>query len=262
MRDSCRPLQRPPQQYIYVHNDPCSPEFRVELSAAYAPDYMGAPVWQGLRTRDTWCAYARTCHETAPSHGVRSAAAPTRAAPDMVDEVAHTTRKDIRIGISASALVCRGLRQPSHGLHGRPRAPARRTHVRWAADIRHPSSREHLWNAAIRSAYTNASSAVVHPTMSLRSSHLVGDHCLDFGVTAVAATCSLCHDHVFPSCPDFGAAPRARAAREHRWHHIEHLLFECQCIPGLGSSVALALLTPGMTSSGCVLGRTTRRRCC
>ena len=31
--------------------------------------------------------------------------------------------------------------------------------------------------------------------MSLRSSHLVGDHCLDFGVTA----CSLCNDHVFPS---------------------------------------------------------------
>ena len=32
------------------------------------------------------------------------------------------------------------------------------------------------------------------------------------------------------------------AAREHRWRHIEHLLFECQSIPGLDSSVALALL--------------------
>ena len=31
-------------------------------------------------------------------------------------------------------------------------------------------------------------------------------------------------------------------AREHRWRHIEHLLFECQCIPGLDSSVALTLL--------------------
>ena len=30
--------------------------------------------------------------------------------------------------------------------------------------------------------------------------------------------------------------------REHRWRHIEHLLFECQCIPGLDGSVALALL--------------------
>ena len=109
-------------------------------------------------------------------------------------------------------------------------------------DIRNPSSREHLWSAAVRSAYTTASSAVVHPIMSLRSSHLVGDHCLDFGVTAVAAVCSLCHDHVFPLCPDFGSAPRAQAAREHRWRHIEHLLFECQCIPGLDSSVALALL--------------------
>ena len=41
---------------------------------------------------------------------------------------------------------------------------------------------------------------------------------------------------------DFGSAPRVQAAREHRWRHIEHLLFECQCIPGLDSSVALALL--------------------
>ena len=30
--------------------------------------------------------------------------------------------------------------------------------------------------------------------------------------------------------------------REHQWRHIEHLLVECQCIPGLDSSVALALL--------------------
>ena len=150
------------------------------------------------------------------------------------------TRKDIRIGISA--LVCRGLRRPSHGLHGRSRAPARYTQVRWVVDIRNPSSREHLRSAAVRSAYTTASSAVVHPIMSLRSSHLVGDHCLDFGVTAVAAACSLCHDHVFPLCPDFGSAPRAQAAREHRWRHIEHLLFEFQFIPRLDGSVALALL--------------------
>ena len=152
----------------YVHNDPFLPEFHAELSAAYAPDYMGAAFWHGLHTRDTWCMYTRTCHETALSHGVRSTTTPRRAAPDMVGEVANTTRKDIRTGISASALVCRGLRQPSHGLHGRPRAPARRTHVRWAADIRNPSSRDHLWTAAVRSACTAASSAVVPPIMSLR----------------------------------------------------------------------------------------------
>ena len=226
----------------YIHNDPCSPEFRIELSAAYAPDCMGAAVGQGLRTRDTWCEYVCTCLETALSHGVRSTSTSTRAAPDMVGEVGNTTRKDIRIGISASALVCRGLRQPSHGLYGRPRAPARHTHVGWAVDIRNPSSREHLWTAAARSAYTTAPSAVVHPIMSLRSFHPVGDPCPDFGVTAVAAACGLCHDHVFPSCPDFTSAPRAPTAREHRWRHIEHLLFECQCIPGLESSVALALL--------------------
>ena len=112
--------------------------------------------------------------------------------------------------------------------------------VRWAADIRNPSSREHLWNAAARSAYTAAPSAGVHPIMSLRSSHLVRDHCIDFEVAAVAAACSLCHVH--PSCPDFGSAPWAQAAREHRWRHIEHLLFECQCVPGLDSSVKTTLL--------------------
>ena len=203
---------------------------------------MGAAVWQGLHVRDAWCTYARPCHETALSHGVGSASTPTRAAPDMGGAVANMARKDIRIGISASALVCRGLQRPSHGLRGRSRAPARYTQVRWVADIRNPSSREHLWSAAVRSAYTTASSAVVHLIKSLRSSHLVGDHCLDFGVTAVAAACSLCHDHVFPLCPDFGSALGAQAAREHRWRHIEYLLFECQCIPGLDGSVALALL--------------------
>ena len=78
--------------------------------------------------------------------------------------------------------------------------------------------------------------------MSLRSSHVVGDHGLEFGDTAVPAAFSLCHDHVLPPCPDSGLAPRAQAAREHRRRHIEHLLFEYQCIPGLARSVALTLL--------------------
>ena len=78
--------------------------------------------------------------------------------------------------------------------------------------------------------------------LCLWSSHLVGNHYFDFGDTAVAAACSPCHDHVFPSCPDFGSPPRAQATREQRWRHIEHLLFECQCIPGLDSSVAITLL--------------------
>ena len=127
-----------------LHDDPCPPEFDVELSAAYAQDYMGPAVWRGLPTRDTWCMYACTCHETALSHDVRSASAPTSATRDMVGEVTNTC-KDIRIGFSAAALVCRGLRQPLHGLHGRPRAPARHTRARWAADSRNPSVREHRW---------------------------------------------------------------------------------------------------------------------
>ena len=150
----------------------------------------------------------------------------------MVGEVANTTRKDIRIGISVSALVCKGLRQPSQGLQGRPRAPARRTHARWVADIRNPSVREHLWSAAVSSAFTTASSAVVHPIMSMRSSHVVGDRGLDFGDTAGAAACSLCHNHVFPSCPGVGSAPRAQAASGHSWRQLS--------ICWLNASVSLA----------------------
>ena len=80
---------------------------------------------------------------------LRSTSAATCAASDMVDGVAKTTSKDIRIGIPASALVCRGFRQPSHG---RARTPARHTHARWVADIRNPSAPEHVGSPAVRSA--------------------------------------------------------------------------------------------------------------
>ena len=86
------------------------------------------------RSQLHWLLYVLFCTLGVP--GVCSpTSTPTSAAQDMVREVANTTRKDIRIGISASALVCRRLRQPSHGRHGRPCAPARQTHVRWVADI-------------------------------------------------------------------------------------------------------------------------------
>ena len=75
--------------------------------------------------------------------------------------------------------------------------------------------------------------------MSLWSSHLVGD-CLFY--FAVASACSLCHAPNFPSCPDVGSAPRAHAIREHRWRHIEHLLFECPGILGPGGPLAVKLL--------------------
>ena len=39
---------------LYACNDPCSPEFDVKLSAAYAPDQMKAAAWNGLHTRDDW----------------------------------------------------------------------------------------------------------------------------------------------------------------------------------------------------------------
>ena len=78
--------------------------------------------------------------------------------------------------------------------------------------------------------------------MSLRLSHLIGDHLFDLGATAAAYACSLCQERVFPSCPDFGSAPRAHADREHRWRHIGHLLFECPGILGTGGTLAVPLL--------------------
>ena len=40
----------------------------------------------------------------------------------------------------------------------------------------------------------------------------------------------------------FGSAPRAHADREHRWRHIEHLLFECPGILGTGGALAVTPL--------------------
>ena len=65
--------------------------------------------------------------------------------------------------------------------------------------------------------------------------------CNYFGETAIAAACSLCHWHVLPSCPEVGSARRAQA-QEPRWRHIEHRLFECPCISGLDSCVAITHL--------------------
>ena len=87
-----------------------------------------------------------------------------------------------------------------------------------------------------------------------------GDHLFDFGATAVACACSLCQERVFPSCPDFGSAPRAHADREHRWRHIEHLLFECPGILGTGGTLAVILLRDDLLRR--VLGLIMHRRCC
>ena len=107
--------------------------------------------------------------------------------PVVVGASERATCKDIRSGISSLALVRRGLRQSSHGLHGRPRETAQHRRPRWVADLRNPTARDHLWHPAVRSVYTNAPSVFVHLIMSLRSSHLVRDHLFDFGATAVAS---------------------------------------------------------------------------
>ena len=115
---------------LYARNDPSSPEFDVEFSAASAPDYKGAADWNRPRTRDTWYRFTRTCHETVLSHCVRPEAAPTHTVPAVVGSSERATCKDIRSGISASALMRRGLPQPSHGLHGLPHATAQHQHPR------------------------------------------------------------------------------------------------------------------------------------
>ena len=141
-----------------------------------------------------------------------------------------------------AALVRRGLRQPTHGLHGRPRETAPHRRPRWLADLRNSIARDHLCHPAARSTCTNALSAVVHLIMLVRSSHVVGEHLFYFGATTVASSCSLCQERISPACPDFGSASRAQADREHRWRHIEHLLFECPGILGPGGTLAVKLL--------------------
>ena len=114
-----------------------------------------------------------------------------------------------------------------------------------------------LCDAAVRWIYNNASWAILHPAMSLRIqlSHLVGHHIYHAGETASESACTFCcaaspfHSFVttfcqehFPSCPDSASAPGAHAAREHRWHHVVHSLFECPGVSGLGSAMASTLL--------------------
>ena len=100
--------------------------------------------------------------------------------------------------------------------------------------------------------------------MLLLSSHLIGDHLFDFGATAAVYAafyaCSLCQERVFPSCPDFGSAPRAHADRENKWRHIEHLLFKCPAF--WAREVRWRLCSSGMTSLRNVLGLSMCRRCC
>ena len=210
---------------------------------------MGAAVWNGLHTRDGWFSFARTCHNTALSHRVCPEAALTHTDPFVVGGAKRATCKEIRSGISAAALVRRGLRQPPHGLHGRPRETSQHRRPRWVADLRNPTAKDHLWHSAARSVYTNAPSAGVHLIVSLRSSHLIGDHLFNFGATAAVYACSLCQERVFPSCPNFGSAPRAHADREHRWRHIEHLLFECPGILGTGGALEVTLLRDDLFKS-------------
>ena len=84
---------------LYARNDPCSPQVDAELSAAYAPDYMGAAAWNGLHTRDGWYSFARTCHNTR-LHAAATAVTPKsrQRSPTRCDErmdiIGCTTAED------------------------------------------------------------------------------------------------------------------------------------------------------------------------
>ena len=114
---------------LYEHNDPYSTEVDVELSAAYAPDYMGAAAWNCVHTQDAWYSFARTCHDTALSHCVHPKAAPTHTVPVVVGHSERATSIDIGSGNSASALVRRGL--PLQGWWQHFRKRQHDTHAAW-----------------------------------------------------------------------------------------------------------------------------------
>lgn len=112
----------------------------------------------------------------------------------------------------------------------------------WDTDVHlpNPSAREHLWHAALRSMYTTVFSVVVHPFMSLRLSHPVGDHLFNFRDTAVASRSGLCQDHVFPSCPDYVCAhtsPFDTVQMRSNTHSFPHVRATHAPILGPGSSM-------------------------
>ena len=98
-----------------------------------------------------------------------------------------------------------------------------------------------LWRPSKRGA--NMTAVLVRAAKLISGIYRDASHrtLFDFGAIAVASACSLCRERVFPSCPDFGSAPRAQANREHRWRRIEHLLFECPGILGAGTLVVKLL---------------------
>ena len=225
-------------------HDPCVGEYECELPAATSPDFMGAATLLGLGPRDKWLLHAQSSHDTARRQLLQHEQTPRPGGPRSrpLDPQSRMSSKDIREGLSWLALSDRGLVRPTQGLHGRRRCARLHKRSRGDMDVRNPSTRLHCWHPASRSLYTSASSAVVHPIMSLRSSHLPHDHLVSFGSAAITSSCLLCGGRVFPSCPDFGSAPSNRARREHRWRHIEHLLFTCPCVSCSDGSLAVGVL--------------------
>ena len=160
----------------------------------------------------------------------------------LVGAVANMTRKDIRIGISASVLVYSGLRQPSREVRGRPRAPARHTPA-GGLQISVTPHRVNTFGAQ----QSDRSIRLRHRRLCTQMCPCVC-HTRP-GIIALTLGLQLPPQRVVSAT--IMSSPQVRILvlllglkrlGEHRWRHIEHLLFEYPCIPGLGSSVAVTLL--------------------
>lgn len=132
---------------------------------------------------------ARMCHEPALSHCTRLAAAPTHLVPAVMGGSERAMCKDIGSRISTLALKRRGLRQPSHRLHGRPHETAEHRCPRWVANLRKFSAQDllswHLCNCLCRFGRRILSDII-------------------FDLENTASACSLYQDCISASCPDFG----------------------------------------------------------
>ena len=135
-----------PRPLLHARNDPCltlTSNCLLHMQRITWELLLGMVCTPGLAGQP-WNSFARMCHDTALSHCVHPEAALTHTDPFVVGGAERATCKDVSSGISAAALVRRGLRQPTHGLHGRPRETAQHLRPRWVADLRNPTARDHL----------------------------------------------------------------------------------------------------------------------
>ena len=209
-------------------HDPCAGVFEDHMPAACSPDFMGAALHESLAKSDAWLSYAQAAMSTALAHappGLLTGSSKGHHATAEQDR-RPLGNAAIRAGIRCASLVQRGVglgSQPDGHLLFSGRLRKRR---RAATTSRNTVARGLLLTDSLCAPYTAAVSSVVHPIMSLRSSHLLHDHCFSYGAAASRDMCPLCDARVYDLPIDFYADHPV----EHRWRHIEHLLTACPCV--------------------------------